>query len=461
MTGALVDDGVAHHAHEGACGGGEKHAHGGCVNKHVQAHDGHAHAHKHAHAHDGCAHKHAHSHAHEHDAHSHSHSHAHDGCAHKHVHAHDAHPHKHATGKDHAHSHGPKGCSHGCSHGDGLLAYLPHGHGLSSRIASDRHSLQLACCILLVSLTAQLLAAKIVQSSVLEAEAVHTLLDGLVILLSLLSISLAAWPASARYSYGFARAEVLSALVSVLALALMCGHLLVRGVRALPDAWRAASMGVGVSKGKAVMLAEGITLVNNVLIAGVLSRNAESLNVRALRAHVVGDSVGNVVVLLAGGAMWLHPRLAILDPVLTIVVVVAIVALNVGLARETFEVLMQAAPAGMEAPVLEKALKNIRGVKRVADCHVWTVTSGVVVASVKLVMDETVVDRSHFQSLQEQAESILRDAGADRVTVQVRHAEENVGVELTEVVVNRKKLEEVIVAGDDSEHFALLDLEEV
>lgn len=405
-------------------------------------HDGHAHVHgeacghlcdRSANAHDGHTHEHGQSCRHEHDGQ------AHVGGAHA----------------GHSHAHGDT-----CTHGDGLWAYLPHGHGLSSRIASDRRSLQLACVILFVSLSVKLLSGMVAHSSVFEVEAVHTLLDGLVILLSLLTITLASWPTSPGYSYGYARAEVLSALVSVLALALMCAHLLLRALQSSPGAWRAATGEDAVWKGKAVMFAEAVTLTNNVQIALVLGRNAESLNVRALRAHVVGDSIGNVVVLLGGFALWLHPRATILDPVLTIVVVVAILVLNVGLARETFEVLMQAAPEGMEAPVLERAMKRIHGVKQVEDCHVWTVTSGVVVASVKVVVDEDVVERGKFQTVQEKAEGVLRNAGADEVTVQASFSTPGVSTGHGRAVVDHGVMEDVVVHNRDSEHYALLESEE-
>jgi len=223
----------------------------------------------------------------------------------------------------------------------------------------------------------------LVDSSVLEAEAVHTALDGLVLICSFLSIVLASKKTTSKYTYGYGRAEILSALISVLTLVLMCAQL---GGSAAKKLWffSTTKQAVSANKGLAVTVAEGITLTNNILIAVVLAKN-KSLNMRALRAHVIGDSIGNIVVLSAGAVMWKYPHLSILDPLLTLVVVIAICAMNVPLAKETIEVLMQASPLNSEK--IRKSILALPGIKRVRDLHIWTLTSGANIASLKVESD--------------------------------------------------------------------------
>src|SRR5437764_9746823 len=47
-----------------------------------------------------------------------------------------------------------------------------------------------------------------------------------------------------------------------------------------------------------------------------------------------------------------------------------------GLLRETFNVLMEAAPAGIDVQEVGRAMAAVPGVREVHDLHVWTVTSG-------------------------------------------------------------------------------------
>ncbi len=403
--------------------------------RHSHTHHRHHHHHHQHHEHEHgahCDHAHDHAHAHDHEDHKHGHE-----CGHSHEHDHS-----------HSHSHG-KGAHAGCGHdhGEGVWAYLPHAHGLHERIQADRRSLLISCVILFVSLCVQIGGGLLVDSSVLEAEAVHTALDGLVLVVSLISIALASKPRTSRYTYGYGRAEVLSALVSVLTLVLMCVQLAGGAVRRLfsPHA-------VNEHKGQAVMVAEALTLVNNVLIAFVLARN-NSLNIRALRAHVVGDSVGNVVVLLAGAVMWARPSYGILDPLLTLVVVTAICVLNIPLARETIGVLMQAAPSGLDDDVLRRHLEAVVRVRRVVDAHAWTVTTGAIIASAKLEVDEL----ADFEVVQREAEKALARIGISDATIQVNRwagDADDVDIEQGAVVVPHSGASRVV---DDARYGLLGD----
>ena len=296
---------------------------------------------------------------------------------------------------------------------------MPHAHGLHERIQADRRSLITSCIILTVSLCVQIGGGLLVDSSVLEAEAVHTALDGMVIVVSLISIALATRPRTSKYTYGYGRAEILSALVSVLTLVLMCVQLAGGAIRRL-----FSPQSTSQHKGQAVIIAETMTLINNILIAFVLARNS-SLNIRALRAHVIGDSIGNVVVLVAGAIMWANPNFGILDPLLTLVVVVAICILNIPLARETIAVLMQAVPDGLDTAVLRKKLRAVACVKHVTDLHVWTITTGAIVASAKIEVEQN----SDFEIVQREAEKSLARVGISDATIQVNTWNGSVGEE--------------------------------
>ncbi|MBD2758038.1 cation transporter [Yimella sp. cx-573] len=125
-------------------------------------------------------------------------------------------------------------------------------------------------------------------------------------------------------------------------------------------------------------------LVN--LIALLLLRDgaAESLNVRGAYLEVVADTVGSLGVLVAGaliaftGNAWWDTAVA-----LAISVFVAVRAVMLG--REVLSVLGQHAPAGVEPTEMLAALGEVDGVTDVHDQHVWTLTSGMDVATARLV----------------------------------------------------------------------------
>lgn len=252
----------------------------------------------------------------------------------------------------------------------------------------------------------------------LAAESVHSLIDGVTVLLSLISTFIAAYNPTSQYTYGYGRSEILSALLSLIALALLCIKLASRAVLRIWALMHGDAKSIDVN-GRIIALAELVTLTANVTMAIVLSRGrSQSLNIRAVRAHVIADSFENLVVLLAGVVIWIFPKAAWIDPVLTIVVVVMLFSLNWRIARETVEVFMQAAPPG-RVDALYNRVKKVAGVVRIAQLHVWTVTTGLVIGSARVGVDPAAADGAQMQRVRKRIGKLMREADVTESCVEV------------------------------------------
>lgn len=247
-------------------------------------------------------------------------------------------------------------------------------------------------------------------------EALHTLIDAVTVLLSLISAMVASKPATSRFTYGFGRAEILSAFISLVALVLLCLKLGVRAATRIIDYVRGQE--VEVVSGRVVVLAEAVTLVANVLSAVVLSGNGASLNVRAVRAHVIADSIENIFVLLAGIVMWMVPAWGILDPLLTIFVILLLVVLNWGISVETVELIMQSAPRGMVQEVCNR-IEQLYPDVFIDQPHIWTVTTDVVVGSVKVFVPDG-ADAYYMEQVRDEVSKVMNEAGVHQTCVEVR-----------------------------------------
>lgn len=376
------------------------------------AHVGHDHN-----AHSGrCEYDHGHTHGIG-DSDSHDPKQSGDCCGHDHDDA-DSHDGHHCA--SHAHDHGNTHHAHGgeCGHShSGWKQYAPHGHSLHTRLAADKRALTFALSIQAMSFIIQLTGAIIASSSMLVVESLHSLVDGLTVVLSLISTVVAAYPPTTRLTYGYGRAEVLSALLSLVALAMLCIKLAVRAFSRVYATLLESAPDVAVN-GRIVVLAETITLTANIGMAVVLSRGTtSSLNIRAVRAHVIADSLENFVVLVAGAVIWMFPKAALIDPLLTVFVVVMLVTLNFRIARETVEVVMQAAPPGI-AEEAYKGLDEIGSVVRVDSLHVWTVTTGVVVASARVFV-QAASGLEEVGRVRKAVTNVLKQAGAQDTCVEV------------------------------------------
>ncbi|MBC9955874.1 cation diffusion facilitator family transporter [Yimella sp. cx-51] len=253
-----------------------------------------------------------------------------------------------------------------------------HSHGALS--ASGRHRWRLAVSFGLIAafFVVELVAALISGSLALLSDAGHMAADVVTLGAALIATRLAARPdTTGRRTFGHYRAEVFASGLAVL---MMLGVAVYTAVEAL------SRIGEPTSVGSKAMIGVGALglLVN--LIALLLLRDgaAESLNVRGAYLEVVADTVGSLGVLVAGaliaftGNAWWDTAVA-----LAISVFVAVRAVMLG--REVLSVLGQHAPAGVEPTEMLAALGEVDGVTDVHDLHVWTLTSGMDVATAHLV----------------------------------------------------------------------------
>src|SRR3954468_23942941 len=108
-----------------------------------------------------------------------------------------------------------------------------HGHGVGADV--DRRLLLAALGLIVAFMVGEVVVGLVVDSLALLADAGHMLTDAAAIALALVAMRLAARPASGAYTYGLKRAEILSAQINGLTLAVLVVVFVVEGVRRLLD----------------------------------------------------------------------------------------------------------------------------------------------------------------------------------------------------------------------------------
>ena len=241
-----------------------------------------------------------------------------------------------------------------------------HGHGVSG--GADRRWLAGALALILVFMAAEVVAGLVARSLALLSDAAHMLTDAASIALALWAIKLAARPAAGRMTYGWKRAEILSAQANGLTLLLLSVWLgyeaVVRLITPPPVA------------GGLVLVTALVGVAVNVLAAWLISRaNRTSLNVEGAFQHILTDlfafiatAVAGLVVLLTGFTRA--------DGIATLVVVALMVKSGIGLVRESGRIFLEAAPAGLDPNAIGAALAARPHVTEIHDLHVWEITSG-------------------------------------------------------------------------------------
>jgi cobalt-zinc-cadmium efflux system protein len=217
-------------------------------------------------------------------------------------------------------------------------------------------------------LLAEAIGGIVTGSLAVLADAGHLLSDAGSIVLALIAARLATLPAAGRRTFGYQRSEVLAALVNGLLLVVVSVAVAVAAIGRFGDPPEIDGWGV---------LALGVFgLAGNVAATVVLARGQrEDINLEGVLRHSAADALGSVGVVVAGAFVLLGGS-PVIDPIVGLVIAGLILASSWRLIKEPFDVLMEAAPAGVDPDRIGAAICEVPGVRSVHDLHVWTVTAG-------------------------------------------------------------------------------------
>ena len=257
-------------------------------------------------------------------------------------------------------------------------------------------------------LVVEAIAALVTGSLALFADAGHMLADAGGLALALFAVWIAARPATAEKTYGYYRVEILAALVNAVVLLAVAGWILF-------EAWQRMFAPPAIAASPMLIVAS-VGLLVNLVCAWLLHAGAgESLNVRAAYLEVLSDAMTSAGVIVAA-AVVLLTGWTLADPITSAVIAVMIVARTWALLKQAVNVLLEGTPAHLELGEIEQAMRDVPGVQRVHDLHVWTLTSGREAMSAHVV----VTDVRESARLLEELHTVLHARfGIDHTTIQL------------------------------------------
>jgi cobalt-zinc-cadmium efflux system protein len=264
---------------------------------------------------------------------------------------------------------------------------------------ADRRYLRAALALLTVFLIGEVVAALTSGSLALLSDAGHMLADVGAIAGALWAIRLAARPPTGAWTFGWRRAEILSAAVNGIALLVVAGILTVQAAIRLvhPPPVDAAPVLVVALAGIAV----------NVLAARLLARaSRSSLNVAGAYRHILTDLYGFLGT-AAAAVIILTTGFARADSVAALVVVLLMIKAAWSLLRASGRILLEAAPEHMNLDDVRAHLLATRHVKDVHDLHAWTVTSTLPALSAHVIVDDSCFTDGYAPRLLDQLQACL------------------------------------------------------
>lgn len=277
----------------------------------------------------------------------------------------------------------------------------------------SRVRLALTLALVVTYMAAEVVGGLLTNSLALLADAGHMLSDAASLALSLFAIRMARRPATTQRTFGYHRAEILSALVNGATLVAISIFIFIEAFERFRDP--PAVMG-----GAMMAVACGGLVVNGVGLAVLHGARNESLNVRGAWLHVLGDTLGSVGAIVAGLFIWWQGW-RWMDPLASVAIGVLILYSSWSLLKQSVSVLMEHAPGHIDVDAVRAAMVEVDGVVGVHDLHVWTITTGLESLSAHVSVTADLPAAGVLRRLQGE----LRERfGLDHVTLQLEPADD-------------------------------------
>jgi cobalt-zinc-cadmium efflux system protein len=218
----------------------------------------------------------------------------------------------------------------------------------------------------------------IANSTALMADAGHNVSDVLGLLLAWGAIILTRKPPSKRYTYGLRSTSILAALANAMLLLVACGAIALEAIQRFSQPPTVA--------GLTVSIVAAVGIVINGLSAWLLMKGSkEDLNIRGAYLHMAADAAVSLAVVIAGMAMF-YTGWFMLDPIISLVIVIVIVLGTWSLLRDSMQLALSAVPAKVDALAIDAYLRQLVGVTEIHDLHIWGLSTTESALTVHLVM---------------------------------------------------------------------------
>ena len=253
--------------------------------------------------------------------------------------------------------------------------------------------------VCLIFMCIEIIGGYLANSIAIMSDAAHLLSDLFGFVISIISITISKKVATNTMSFGFHRAEIIGALVSVTLIWGLTLWLLYEATVRIINPVQVDSI--------IMIIIAVIGFLFNVIMGIVLSWNGighvhimhnhkhddehehehddddehdhkknKNVNLRAALIHVIGDALQNIGILIAGIIIYFFPSYNIMDPLCTYIFSIIVGFTTISILKDCISVLMEGVPMETDLNSIEKDLKNINGVIDIHDLHVWCLSIG-------------------------------------------------------------------------------------
>lgn len=241
---------------------------------------------------------------------------------------------------------------------------MGHDHHLGHTVEGKR--LLITVLLNLVITIAEFIGGILSNSLALISDAFHNLSDTVAILITYITERISKKASNKKYTFGYKRIQILAALFNAVTLIAISVYLIF-------EAWERFNNPQPI-KSVLMMTVAVIGLLAN--LASVLllkSHKKGNINIKAAYLHLIGDTLSSVAVIIGGMLIYFFDIYWV-DPLITVLISLYIIKETYVVLYDTYKILMQQTPSGIEMEAIIAAVTGLKEVSGVHHVHIWNLT---------------------------------------------------------------------------------------
>lgn len=282
-----------------------------------------------------------------------------------------------------------------------------HSHSDANKNIAVAFFLNLSFCII------ELIGGILTNSVAILSDALHDFGDSIALGLAWIFQKVSGKKPTARYTYGYKRFSLLSAIINSVILITGSIFVLYESIQ------RIASPVETNAKGMLLLAILGV-IVNGAAILRL--KKGSSVNERVVSLHLLEDVLGWIAVLIVSVVM-IFVNAPILDPLLSVAISIYILYNVYRNMRSIFLVILQGKPDDINEKEIKEKLMQLPDIKNIHDLHIWTMDSEYNILTVHLVLKEKqgVEEQQKIRTL---AHNLLKENGVQHATIEIEYDDE-------------------------------------
>lgn len=245
---------------------------------------------------------------------------------------------------------------------------------------SERGTLKISLILTFIFFIFEFLGGVYTKSLALISDSFHMLLDSFALFLTYFALVISLKPKTDEKTYGYKRAEIISAFFNSLTLILLSLLIIYKAFLRIYNP-------VEIKKEPLLIIAFTGLLVNLINLFLLHKFQKKSLNIRSAYLHILSDSLGSIIVLLSASLLFITKK-TYFDALASIIISFLILYSSTRLFLKTLNILMEGVPKNFNLKDISFDLKKIPEVLDIHDLHIWSITSNFPILTAHIVIKE-------------------------------------------------------------------------